>query len=67
MHKNVPAMLSAFTTILSEAGLNIANIINKSKKDVAYTMIETDSAPTDEIIKKIESTDGVIRARLLIK
>ena len=67
MHKNVPAMLSAFTTILSEAGLNIANIINKSKKDVAYTMIETDSAPTDEMIKKIESTDGVIRARLLIK
>ncbi len=67
MHKNVPAMLSAFTTILSESGLNIANIVNKSKKDIAYTMIETDGTPTDEMIKKIESTEGVIRVRLLVK
>lgn len=67
MHKNVPAMLSAFTTILSESGINIANIVNKSKKDIAYTMIETDGTPTDEMIEKIENTDGVIRVRLLIK
>lgn len=67
MHKNVPAMLSAFTTILSESGINIANIVNKSKKDIAYTMIETDGAPTEEMIKKIENTDGVIRVRLLVK
>lgn len=67
MHKNVPAMLSAFTTILSESGLNIANIVNKSKKDIAYTMIETDGTPTDEMIKKIENTEGVIRVRLLVK
>lgn len=67
MHKNVPAMLSAFTTILSESGINIANIVNKSKKDIAYTMIETDGTPTDEMIKKIESTEGVIRVRLLVK
>lgn len=67
MHKNVPAMLSAFTTILSESGLNIANIVNKSKKDIAYTMIETDGTPTDEMIKKIENTEGVIRVCLLVK
>lgn len=67
MHKNVPAMLSAFTTILSESGINIANIVNKSKKDIAYTMIETDGMPTEDMIKKIENTDGVIRVRLLVK
>lgn len=64
MHKNVPAMISTFTTIFGESGLNIANIINKSKKDVAYTMIETDSVPSDEMIEKISSTEGVTRVRL---
>lgn len=64
MHKNVPAMISTFTTIFGESGLNIANIINKSKKDVAYTMIETDSVPSDEMIEKISSTEGVTKVRL---
>ncbi len=65
IHKNVPAMISTFTTILSDAGLNIENIINKSKKDIAYTMIESSVAPTEELIKKIEATEGVIKVRVL--
>lgn len=65
LHKNVPAMLSTFTTILSDAGLNIENIINKSKKDLAYTMIEVSASPDADAVKKIESTDDVIRVRVL--
>ncbi len=65
MHKNVPAMISSFTTIISDSGINIENIINKSKKDAAYTMIEIHGTPSDELIAKIEAIEGVIRVRVI--
>lgn len=65
IHKNVPAMISNFTTSLSDAGLNIENILNKSKKDMAYTMIETSAVPSEDAIAAIRNTDGVIRVRVL--
>lgn len=65
IHKNVPAMISSFTTIFSDASFNIENIINKSKKDIAYTMIETASTPNAELISKIEALDGVIKVRTI--
>ncbi len=65
IHKNVPAMISSFTTIFSDASFNIENIINKSKKDIAYTMIETASTPNAELISKIEALDGVIKVRII--
>ncbi len=65
IHKNIPAMISSFTTALSNAGLNIENIINKSKKDIAYTMIEVSQVPSSEAVAAIENTDGVIRVRVL--
>ena len=65
IHKNVPSMIAAFTTIFGDAGINIENIINKSKKDIAYTMIETSVAPTEDLIKKIEATEDVIKVRVL--
>ncbi|MDP4132437.1 MAG: phosphoglycerate dehydrogenase [Bacillota bacterium] len=64
-HKNVPAMISAFTTILGEAGINIENIINKSNKELAYTIIDVATAPNDAIIDKIKSLGGVLGARVL--
>ena len=48
MHKNVPAVISALTAALGDAGINIDNMLNKSKKDYAYTMIDT-SADISEI------------------
>ncbi len=65
IHKNVPAMISSFTTIFSDASLNIENIINKSKKDIAYTMIETASVPNAELVAKIEALDGVVKVRVI--
>ncbi len=65
IHKNVPAMISAFTTAFGDAGINIENIINKSKKDIAYTMIETSEAPSSDLIAKIEATEGIIKVRVL--
>ncbi len=65
IHKNVPAMISSFTSAFSDAALNIENIINKSKKDIAYTIIESASSPSPELVSKIEALDGVVKVRVI--
>ncbi len=64
MHKNVPAMLSAISACVSGANLNIANMINKSKGEYAYTIIDVDGTVSDETVGSIKSIDGVIRVSL---
>lgn len=65
MHKNVPAVISEITTVLGEAGINIDNMLNKSKKDFAYTMIDTSGNVSDEISAKLSSAENVIRVRVI--
>lgn len=65
IHKNVPDMLAQFTKIFSEAGINIADIINKSKKDIAYTIINTDDMITNDLTDKVNAVEGVIRVRVI--
>ena len=64
-HKNVANMITKFTGVFGEVGINIDNMTNKSKGDYAYTMIDTDSAITDELLKKLEGIEGVIRVRVV--
>ena len=64
-HKNVANMITKFTGVFGEVGINIDNMTNKSKGDYAYTMIDTDSAITDERVKKLEEIEGVIRVRVV--
>ena len=65
LHKNVPTMLTQFTTLFAESNHNIADMINKSKKDLAYTIINTDDVVTDDIIDKIKAVSGVLRVRVI--
>ena len=64
-HKNVPNMISQFSGIMAEAGVNISDMINKSKGDYSYTMLDLDSAATEEVANKIAAIDGVIKARIV--
>lgn len=64
LHKNVPSMISQFTNMFAEAGLNIADMINKSKKDNACTIINSDSAIPSEFADKIAAIDGVLKVRV---
>ena len=64
-HKNVANMIGQFTSILGQAGVNIDAIQNKSRGDVAYTLIDTDSRIPDEVVKSLENSDAVIRARVI--
>ncbi len=65
LHKNVPNMISQFTSMFAEAGLNICDMINKSKKDNASTIINSDHAIPGDFAEKIAQIDGVFKVRII--
>jgi D-3-phosphoglycerate dehydrogenase / 2-oxoglutarate reductase len=64
-NSNVPNMVGQISTLLAAANLNIAELLNKSKGEYAYTLIDTDSAVPEGILKKICSIEGVLAARIV--
>jgi D-3-phosphoglycerate dehydrogenase len=62
---NVPNMLGQISTAMADAGLNIHNMLNKSSGDMAYTLVDVDSAVPAEVIDKIGSIKGVLAVRYL--
>ncbi|HQE67109.1 MAG TPA: 3-phosphoglycerate dehydrogenase family protein [Bacillota bacterium] len=64
-HLNIPNMVGQITGILASKGLNIENMINKSRDKVAYTIIDTDTDIPDDILGKLENIDSMIRVRKL--
>lgn len=63
LHRNVSGMISQYTTIFGEAGINIASMANTSKGEYAYALLDVDSPVTDEVITKLAATEGVLRVR----
>ena len=64
-HKNVANMIGTFTSILGEAKVNIDAIANKSRGDVAYTLIDADAPVPAEVVAKLEASDAVTRVRVI--
>lgn len=64
LHKNVPNILASISGAVSEAGLNIENMINRSKKDFAYTILEATEIP-EKVVDAVKSIDGIIRIRVV--
>ena len=64
-HKNVPSMLSNFSTIVAENGLNIVNMLNKSKKENAYTIMDVEGDVNDSIKDAVSAIDGVNSVRVI--
>lgn len=62
MHKNIPELISKITGACASTGANIENLVNKSKKDYAYTMLDVTG---DVNVGAIEEIDGVIKVRVL--
>jgi D-3-phosphoglycerate dehydrogenase len=60
---NVPNMVGQISTCLADAKLNIADLLNKSRGDLAYTIIDTDAPITTEVLAKLRSIPGVLSAR----
>ena len=64
-HRNVPNMVSQITTSLATNNINIANMMNKSKGNAAYTIIDIDGIASAELLQNILDIDGVIKVRMI--
>ena len=64
-HKNQPSMITQFTQILGAHGVNIAGMANKSKKEVAYTLIDIDDPSDKELVNKLAAVKDVYRVRVI--
>lgn len=62
---NVPNMLGQISTAMANAGLNIHNMVNKSRGDMAYTLVDVDSPVAPEVLATIGAIDGVLSVRYL--
>lgn len=67
IHTNTPRLIARFTDVLSANGTNIENLMNKSRENVAYTIIDLNVKPETADIEAISSTPGVIRVNLFEK
>lgn len=64
IHRNVPKMLAQIADALAKHNANIENMINKSKKDYAYTMVDVDLRIDEQTLQDLQSIEGVIRVNL---
>ena len=64
-HKNIANMIAKFTSVMGWNNLNIVNMTNKSKGDVAYTMMDLENAPNESILNQLRTIDGVFRVRVV--
>ncbi|HVZ42757.1 MAG TPA: phosphoglycerate dehydrogenase [Ramlibacter sp.] len=62
---NVPNMVGQISTAMAQAGLNIHNMVNKSRGDMAYTLVDVDSAVTEPLLDRIRGIQGVLAVRYL--
>ena len=64
-NSNVPNMVGQISTALADAKLNIADLLNKSRGEYAYTIIDSDGTIPEDVVGKIRAIDGVLAARLV--
>jgi len=65
-NENVPNMLGQISTAMADAGLNIHDMINQSRGDLAYTVVDTDSPIPQAVVARIGGIEGVMMARVIV-
>ena len=65
LHKNIPSMITKFTTVLSSYNVNIEEMVNKSRGDYAYSVFDIDTEVTEEMKKALEEIEGVLKVRAI--
>ncbi|MBA2694891.1 MAG: 3-phosphoglycerate dehydrogenase, partial [Actinobacteria bacterium] len=65
INANVPNMVGQISAALAEAQLNLADLLNKSSGDYAYTLIDVNGEVPEQVVKEIGAIQGVIRLRVL--
>ena len=65
IHKNMPNMVSQITSVLAKENVNIAHMNNRSRGNVAYTMIDVDQPVSEQTVEAISGIEGMIRVRVI--
>ena len=65
IHRNVPGMLANITTLLSQDGVNVENLSNKSKGELAYTLVDLGTRVESDVIGDVRNLANVIRVRVI--
>ncbi len=65
LHKNIPNSLSAFTSAMAAENINIDGLMNKSRGEYAYTMLDLDHTPSNHAVEELKKINGVIRVRVI--
>ena len=65
LHKNMKNMLSRFTSIIGDQGINITDMSNSSKGEYAYSLLDLETPVTEEALHKLEQVPGVFRVRVI--
>ncbi len=65
LHKNNKGVIAQYSTILGDAGINIADMFNKTRGNVAYAVLDVDAAVTDDVVAKLDAIEDVIRVRVV--
>ncbi len=64
MHKNIPNVLSQISSTIAAEHINIENMLNRSKKEYAYTIVEINGSVSDHAVESLKNIDGMIRVTL---
>lgn len=65
LHKNIPNMLAQFTSAFSSANVNISDMVNKSKGDYAYTVLDVEAPISADVADKLATISGVLKVRIV--
>ena len=65
LHKNVPNIISGLTTVFGQSGINIEKMMNQSRGEYAYSIIDIDKAGAKDIADKIATKEGILKVRVI--
>ena len=65
LHRNIPNTLSQFTGVMAKANINISDMVNRSRGEYAYTMLDLDHPAPEDVVEQLMKIDGVLRARVI--
>ncbi len=64
-HKNIPNMLTQFTGAFATKGVNVSDMISKSKGEWAYSLLDVSEVATEEVVEALKAIDGVVKVRVI--
>ena len=67
LHENIPNMISNITAAAAKEGINIENMVNRSKKDMSVTVMELEELPSKHALDTLQELQGIIRIRTFTK